>query len=42
MLDWARRCALDSLGMAAFGVELNTVDEPEKSKDLLHTFDAML
>lgn len=28
--------------MTAFGVELNTIDEPEKSHDLLHTFDSML
>ena len=29
MLDWARRCALDSLCMAAFGVKLNAIDDPE-------------
>ncbi|KAJ7346262.1 cytochrome P450 [Mycena albidolilacea] len=42
MLDWARRVALDSLTMFAFGVSLHAVDEPEKIQDLLHTFDAML
>ncbi|KAJ7247441.1 cytochrome P450 [Mycena haematopus] len=42
MLDWARRVALDSLTMIAFGVSLHAIDEPEKSHELLHTFDAML
>ncbi|KAF8532178.1 cytochrome P450 [Gautieria morchelliformis] len=42
MLDWARRCALDSLTMVAFGVSLNAIDEPNKIHDLLHTFDSML
>ncbi|KAF7372786.1 Cytochrome P450 [Mycena sanguinolenta] len=42
MLDWARRVALDSLTMIAFGVSLQAIDEPEMSHELLHTFDAML
>ncbi|KAF8066772.1 cytochrome P450 [Lyophyllum atratum] len=42
MLDWSRRCALDSLTMFAFGTTVNAVEDPEKGHDLLHTFDAML
>ncbi|KAI0031071.1 cytochrome P450 [Vararia minispora EC-137] len=42
MLDWARRVALDSLTMFAFGVPIHAIDAPEKIHDILHTFDAML
>ncbi|KAG6844549.1 hypothetical protein H0H87_006033 [Tephrocybe sp. NHM501043] len=42
MLDWARRCALDSLTMFAFGTTINAIDEPVKGHDILHVFDLML
>ncbi|KAG6829533.1 hypothetical protein H0H92_004270 [Tricholoma furcatifolium] len=42
MLDWSRRCALDSLTMFAFGTTINAIDDPVKGHDILHTFDLML
>ncbi|KAG6909895.1 hypothetical protein DXG01_014709 [Tephrocybe rancida] len=42
MLDWARRCALDSLTMFAFGTTINAIDDPVKGHDILHAFDLML
>ncbi|KAJ7639233.1 cytochrome P450 [Roridomyces roridus] len=42
MLHWARRVALDSLTMFAFGVSLHAMEKPEHAHDLMHTFDSML
>ncbi|KAG5729856.1 hypothetical protein E4T56_gene13850 [Termitomyces sp. T112] len=42
VLDWTRRCALDSLMMFAFGVCVGAIDDPVKSHDILHAFDLML
>ncbi|KAG6824891.1 hypothetical protein H0H93_001407, partial [Arthromyces matolae] len=42
MLDWARRVALDSLLMFAFGVSIDSINDPVKAHDILHAFDLML
>ncbi|KAJ6449850.1 cytochrome P450, partial [Mycena sanguinolenta] len=42
MRHWARKVALDSLTMFAFGVSLHAIDQPGKGHELLQTFDAML
>ncbi|KAG6844548.1 hypothetical protein H0H87_006032 [Tephrocybe sp. NHM501043] len=42
ILDWARRCALDSLTLFAFGITINAIDDPVKGHDILHAFDLML
>ena len=42
ILEWTRRCALDSLTMTSFGVSLNAIEGTPESQDVLHTFDGML
>ncbi|GLB34391.1 hypothetical protein LshimejAT787_0112750 [Lyophyllum shimeji] len=42
ILEWSRRCALDSLTMFAFGTTARAVEDPDNARDILHTFDAML